>query len=89
MFTLDNAAKFLRIFSSIAFTVMCVIMVFIIWKGGWDSSLQSEQLKYLGISLLILIGLMGGSVFFTTKRFDSVSFDAKVVKGEMKDTDNE
>lgn len=80
MFTLDTIAKFLRIFSSVILSFMAVAMVLIIWRGGWEQTLQGEQLRYLGIISIILISMMGFSLFFTTDRIKHFEIE----KGDFK-----
>ena len=45
--------------ASVIVTLFTVGLVLIVWVGGWPLAQAGEQLKYLGIALLCMIGLMG------------------------------
>lgn len=40
-------------------TLFALGLALIVWIGGWPIALAGEQIKYLGIALLCMIGLMG------------------------------
>lgn len=48
--------------AAVVMTVFSIWLVLIVWKGGWDAGLQSQQLEILGWALLCGLGGVGMSV---------------------------
>lgn len=73
--------------------IYAVLMVLLIWKGGWSDDTQAQRLDYFGYSLLGILVLIGLGLVWAQRRdipninISGPGFQAKIGDGADGDAD--
>ena len=66
-------AEGIRIGAPIPLTLCVVGMVGVLWRGGWPIETAEQRVQFLGIGLLVLLLLLGLSLFLVRDGIKSLS----------------
>jgi len=69
-----------RTLSPIPLTFMAAGLVFILWLGGWPVETAEQRIRWLGISLVGCIALLGLALFLVREGIKSFSVKAGAVE---------
>lgn len=72
-----------RTLSPIPLTFMAAGLVFILWLGNWPIETAEQRIRWLGISLVGSIALLGLALFLVREGIKSFSVKAGAVEMEV------
>lgn len=62
-----------RIGAPIPLTLSAAGLVLILWRGGWPLETAEQRIQFLGIGLLLVLGLLALSLFLGRQGISSLS----------------
>ena len=63
----------IRIGAPIPLTLSAAGLVLILWLGGWPLETAQQRIQFLGIGMLLVLGLLGLSLFLGRQGISSLS----------------
>lgn len=63
----------IRIGAPIPLTLCAAALSLILWRGGWPIETAEQRIQFLGIGMLLVLGLLGLSLFLGRQGISSLS----------------